>query len=88
MLRVAGEVADGVLLHSFNTPKYTREVVLPNLREGAAIIGRSLEDLDIRGGGFIIVGRSEEDIQKIIKALEEFKHPRDFAYHIGRDLVL
>lgn len=64
MLRVAGEVADGVLLHSFNTPKYTREVVLPNIREGAAITGRSLEDVDIRGGGFIIVGRSEEDIQR------------------------
>ena len=31
MLRVAGEVCDGVLLHGFCTPKYTREVIIRNL---------------------------------------------------------
>lgn len=32
MLQVAGEIADGVILHTFNTAKYTDEVVLPNLQ--------------------------------------------------------
>ena len=36
MLQVAGELCDGVLLHSFNTPEYTERVVLPNLEIGAA----------------------------------------------------
>lgn len=63
MLRVAGEVCDGVLLHSFNTSRYTREVVLPNLERGAARSGRSLADLDIAGGGFIVAGATEEEVE-------------------------
>ncbi len=63
MMRVAGEVADGVFLHGFNTPKHTREVILPNLERGAARAGRTLKDLDISGGGFVITGASEEEIE-------------------------
>ena len=63
MLRVAGEVCDGVLLHSFNTPKYTRDVVLPNLEKGAATAGRTIEELDISGGGFIVTGANEEELE-------------------------
>jgi probable F420-dependent oxidoreductase len=36
MLRVAGEVADGVHVHPLNHPAYLREVVLPNLAAGRA----------------------------------------------------
>ena len=64
MLRVAGELCQGVLLHSFNTPKYTSEVVLPSLAEGAAKAGRSLEDIEISGGGFIVTGANEEEIER------------------------
>jgi probable F420-dependent oxidoreductase len=64
MMQVAGEVCDGVLIHSFNTPKHTREVVLPNLREGAEKAGRSIEDMDISGGGFVITGANEEEIER------------------------
>ena len=63
MLRVAGEVCDGVFLHSFNTHKYAREVVLPNLAKGAAKAGKTLEDLEISGGGFIVTGTNEEEIE-------------------------
>lgn len=63
MLRAAGEVCDGVLLHSFNTSRYTKEVVLPNLEEGAAKSGRTLKDLDIYGGGFIVAEAGEEEIE-------------------------
>ena len=63
MLRVAGEVCDGVLLHSFNTPKYLEEVVLPNLEQGAAKSGRALKDLDISSGGFIVTGATEEELE-------------------------
>lgn len=66
MLRVAGELCDGVLLHSFNTPQYTEEVVLPNIRKGALKADRSLEDVSISGGGFIVTGESEEQLDRAI----------------------
>ncbi len=63
MLRVAGEVCDGVLLHGFCTPKYTRDVIIPNLKIGAERSGRSLDDFEINAGGFIITGATEEEVE-------------------------
>ena len=63
MLQVAGEVCDGVLLHPFNTPRYTEEVVLPNLEKGVARSGRTLSDLDIGAGGFIVARSTEEELE-------------------------
>lgn len=63
MLRVAGEVCDGVLLHGFCTPKYTRDVIIPNLKIGADRAGRSLDDIEINAGGFIITGATEEEVE-------------------------
>ena len=63
MLRVAGEVCDGVLLHGFCTPQYTREVIIPNLEIGAKRAGRSLDDFEINAGGFIITGATEEEVE-------------------------
>ena len=39
--RVAGDVADGFLAHSFTTARYMREVTLPALEQGLAASGRS-----------------------------------------------
>ncbi len=63
MLQVAGEVCDGVLLHGFCTPKYTREVIIPNLEIGARRAGRSLDEIEINAGGFIITAASEEEVE-------------------------
>ena len=63
MQRVAGEVCDGVLLHSFNTPRFTEEVVLPRLEEGAKAAGRTMADLEVSGGGFIVTGANQEEIE-------------------------
>ena len=63
MLRVAGEACDGVLLHGFCTPQYTRDVIIPNLEIGAARSGRSLDDFEINAGGFIITGATEEEVE-------------------------
>ena len=71
MVRVAGELGDGVLLHSFNTARYTRDVVLPNLERGAAKSGRALKDLDIGGGGFVVTGANEEEIERSKQATKD-----------------
>ena len=62
MFRLAGEVCDGLLPHGFMTAKYMQEVGLPNLEKGLAKSGRTLKDIDIGGGGFIITGRTEEEL--------------------------
>lgn len=69
MLRLAGELCDGVRLHAFNTPKYTREAVLPNLEAGARKAGRSLSDIDICGGSFLATGETEEEIEAAKQAI-------------------
>ncbi|HVT42642.1 MAG TPA: LLM class flavin-dependent oxidoreductase, partial [Acidimicrobiales bacterium] len=45
MLRMVGQVADGVHVHPLNTTTYMRETVLPELAAGAARSGRRVEDL-------------------------------------------
>jgi probable F420-dependent oxidoreductase len=64
MLRLAGELCDGVRLHAFNTAKYTREAILPNLEAGARKAGRQLSDIDICGGSFLATGETEEEIER------------------------
>ena len=56
MLRMAGEVADGVHVHPLNTPTYLRETLLPNVEAGAARSGRRVEDLEIIVPAFLVVG--------------------------------
>ena len=61
MLRMAGEVADGVHVHPLNTPTYLRETLLPNVQAGAARSGRGVEDLEIIVPAFLVVGDSAEE---------------------------
>ena len=51
-------------MHPFNTPKYTREVIMPAIEEGAKKAGRKLSDIDIVGGGFLITGKNEEEMER------------------------
>ncbi|WP_205698966.1 LLM class flavin-dependent oxidoreductase [Conexibacter sp. SYSU D00693] len=46
MLRLAGEVADGVMLWLCN-PEYVREVVVPEVRKGREAAGRTMEGFDV-----------------------------------------
>jgi F420-dependent oxidoreductase-like protein len=46
MLRLAGEIADGVMLWLCN-PNYIRDVVVPTVREGRERAGKPLEGFDI-----------------------------------------
>lgn len=60
--RLAGELCDGISIHGFTTPKYVAEVTLPKLEAGAKAAGRTLKDLTITGGGFIVTGATEEEV--------------------------
>lgn len=62
--RLVGELCDGIRMHGFNTMKYTREVIIPAIGEGARKAGRKLEDIDLVGGSFVIAGKTEEEVEK------------------------
>jgi probable F420-dependent oxidoreductase len=62
MLRVAGQVADGVRLHPLCSRRYLEEVCLPNLLEGMRRSGRSRAYFDVHGGGFVVTGADEATV--------------------------
>ncbi len=63
-LRLSGEVCDGLRMHSFNTPRYAREVILPHVEAGLSKAGRTFDDFDLVGQGFYIAGANEEEIEE------------------------
>jgi probable F420-dependent oxidoreductase len=64
MTEVAGEVADGVLLHGFTTERYLREKTLPALERGVAKSGRKRDDFQLSYPAFIVTGTSDEEVAK------------------------
>jgi probable F420-dependent oxidoreductase len=66
MTRAAGEVCDGIQPHAFTTQRYLRERTLPLLEEGLARSGRTLADFSISFGGFVVTGRTEEELAAAI----------------------
>ncbi len=60
--RLAGEECDGVAIHAFSTFRYIREVLIPRVEEGARRAGRDPKTLHFRGGGFVVTGRTEEEV--------------------------
>lgn len=61
MLRMAGEVADGVHVHPLNTPVYLRQTVLPNLAAGARAAGRDPAELAVIVPCFTAAGDTDEE---------------------------
>jgi probable F420-dependent oxidoreductase len=62
MLRVAGQVADGVRLHPLCSRRYLEEVCLPNLLVGMRRSDRSRAHFDVHGGGFVVTGPDEATV--------------------------
>jgi probable F420-dependent oxidoreductase len=59
---VAGEVADGLLVHPFHTERYLREISLPAIDEGRARSGLTREGFVLSVQALIGVGTNDEDI--------------------------
>jgi probable F420-dependent oxidoreductase len=62
MLRVAGEVADGVRLHPLCSLRYLDEVCLPQIHEGMRRGGRDRAQFEVHGGGFVATGADDEAV--------------------------
>lgn len=59
LARLAGEAADGFLVHPFHTPRYVAEVLVPAIEAGAQRAGRSRQDLVVHTTAFVVT-RPEE----------------------------
>jgi probable F420-dependent oxidoreductase len=62
MTEVAGEVADGFLVHPFSTEQFLRDVTLPALERGFARSVRTRDGFEISFPLMIVTGESEEEI--------------------------
>jgi probable F420-dependent oxidoreductase len=60
MTEVAGEVADGLLVHGFTTERYLREVTMPAIERGLARSGRTRADFELSYPAFVVTGPDEE----------------------------
>ncbi len=70
MTEVAGEVADGLIVHPFTTRSYLRDVTLPAIARGLEAAGRARSDVEIAYPGFIVSGQDEatfEDTKRAVK---------------------
>ncbi len=65
MLRLAGEVGDGVRLHPFCTRKYFDDTIKPQIARGLAVSGKPRSHFEINGGGFIATGPDDETVERM-----------------------
>jgi probable F420-dependent oxidoreductase len=64
MTEVAGEVADGMIVHAFTTPRYLEEVTLPALERGLAAAGRSRKSFQLTCPVFVVTGRDAAEWER------------------------
>jgi probable F420-dependent oxidoreductase len=68
LTEVAGEVADGLLVHAFTTERYLRERTLPALERGLARTGRTRADLALSIPGLVATGTDEESMARAVES--------------------
>lgn len=71
MTEVAGEVADGMIIHPFSNIPYINSVTMPAIEAGLAKAGRAREDFELSYSCFVITGRNEEEFAASKKAAQE-----------------
>jgi len=63
MVRLAAEVADGLLVMPFNTARHFRQRTLPAIHAGLARAGRDRSELTVTGEVIVCCGRSDEELE-------------------------
>lgn len=71
MTAVAGEAADGLLVHPFSTERYLREVTLPALERGLEKTRRPRADFEVSVAPMIATGRTEDEMARAVAATRQ-----------------
>jgi probable F420-dependent oxidoreductase len=66
MTEMAGEVADGFVVHNISTRLFLEEVTLPALRRGRATAGKSMDGFELHLTPMIATGRTEEEFERSV----------------------
>ena len=69
--RIAGEVADGLHIHSFHSARYLRECVHPAVQEGLNRSGRSRANFTFRASTMVVLGDTAEDRRGHARAVKQ-----------------
>lgn len=69
MTQVAGEVADGFVVHAFTTERYLDEVTLPRLRAAREAVGKGMDDFTISASALIATGTTPEELAASTEAV-------------------
>jgi probable F420-dependent oxidoreductase len=69
MTRTAAEVADGLIVHSFTSAAYLREVTVPRLRAELTRAGRDPDKFTIAMAGLFAIGRDEPQVARRSEAV-------------------
>lgn len=71
MTAVAGEVADGFLVHPVNTRRSLQEVTLPAIAAGAARAGRDPNEIEVVCVTIVVTGRDDAEFSRSREAVRE-----------------
>jgi len=63
MITTAAREADGILVHTFCTPKYLEEEILPRIDATLAETGRSRGDFEVSFPPFVVTGATEAEFE-------------------------
>lgn len=64
MVELAGEVADGIVMHSFVTEHYVRDIMIPALERGLTTSGRKRDDLELAMPALFAAGSNAAELEK------------------------
>jgi len=71
MTEVAGEVADGMIIHPFSNQAYIESVTLPAIERGLKKAGKTRDQFEISYSCFVVTGRDEAEFEASKKAARE-----------------
>jgi probable F420-dependent oxidoreductase len=63
LCRVAGELCEGFHVHPFHTVRYLKELIIPNIEEGAAKSGRTRADCALSCAVFVVTGKDAAEMR-------------------------
>ena len=71
MAQMAGEICDGLHVHSFHSPKYLREVIHPAVEVGLGKSGRARKDFTFRASTMVVVGDDADELERSRRAVKQ-----------------
>ena len=71
MTKAVARSADGLLAHPFSSPKYLKNITLPNINEGLQSSNRARSDFDLSIAIMTGIGANEESHKKAVRACRD-----------------